>query len=97
MNPSQGHCLDWSLVKLVLAWIGLWLDKSLFGPVLGWINLWLNWSLIGSILVGTNPYTSYYPVRDHICSIQWAHTKIVHDITIVIFMTLKHFWLLQCI
>ena len=29
--------------------------------------------------------------------IQWAHTKIVHDIVVLIIMTSKHFWLLQCI
>ena len=55
----------------------------MFGPVLGWINLWLNWSLIGSILVGTNPYTSYYPV------ILVIH--LVHEWNIVIFPEFNEF------
>jgi len=28
--------------------------------------------------------------------IQWAHTKIVHDIAVLIIMTSMHFWLHQC-
>ena len=27
--------------------------------------------------------------------IQWAHTKMVHGIAVLIIMTSKHFWLLQ--
>ena len=29
--------------------------------------------------------------------VQWAHTVFIHDIAVLLIMTLKHFWLFKCI